>query len=96
LNIVLNIQSPGYYADSLNVKGQHYKLNVETPFFTLLVTTTGVTPPHLELNIVLNIQCPGYYADSLNVKEQHYKLNVETPFFTLLVTTAGVTPPHLG
>ena len=36
LNIVLNIQSPGYYADSLNVKGQHYKLNVETPFFFTL------------------------------------------------------------
>ena len=37
LNIVLNIQSPGDYADSLNVKGKHYKLNVETPYFTLFI-----------------------------------------------------------
>ena len=32
MNIVLNIQSPGYYADSLNVKRQYYKLNVGTTF----------------------------------------------------------------
>ena len=58
LNIVLNIQSPGYYADSLNVKRQHYKLSVEIPFFTLFlyihffwVYILGIngrgTPPHL-------------------------------------------------
>ena len=63
LNIVLNIQSPGDYADSLNVKRQHYKLNVEIPFFTLflyihfffleliyMVTTAGALPHTLGEN----------------------------------------------
>ena len=35
LNIVLNIQSPGYYADSLNGIRQYSKLTVEIPFFLL-------------------------------------------------------------
>ena len=37
MNIVLNIQSPGYYADSLNGKSQDSNLTVETPNFTLFL-----------------------------------------------------------